>query len=312
MNWTALRERLLGENPNDVRPPKLAIPALPEVALEFCRATDRPDATIVELAGILERDGGLVVDLLRNVNSSSTGVRTKVNSARTAIGLLGPRRTKMFVLTSGMQTTASKVKSPFATPARFSFAAMQRAVFARRLAERLSLDGDLAFAGALLQDFAVPALTAERPDRYAILLENLTDAVPSIATLEQARFGWDHAMAGARLMLSWQFPDDLVCLVLTQHWVDPILNSPTFSGCELVAVALSTLLPDPFHIHPSRTALLEHHLSTRFGIDVAPFREWVNEDVLNAGVAVDPSLAWAPKSGTGVSGSAEHCAPACC
>lgn len=308
MNWTSLRERLLGENPADVRPPKLAIPALPAVALEFCRAADRHDVSLAELATILERDAGLVVDLLKTVNSSSIGVRNKVNSVRTALSLLGPRRAKMFVLTSGVQTVSAKTRSPIAPANRFSFAAMQRAVFARRLAERLGLDADFAFAGALLQDFTIPALTAEQPDRYRTWLNQLTDDVASLAELEQARQGWDHATAGARLLLSWQIPDDLICLVLMHHWLTPILNSPAFSASELVVVALSSLLPDPLHARPSRTAALEQLLAGRYQIDVDAFREGVLEDVRATSVGMDLSLAWTSPTAD-VPGRA---APACC
>lgn len=294
MNWSALRARLLGENVKDVKPPKLAIPALPAVAMEFCRAADRPDITIGELAGILERDAALVLDLLRTVNSSSNGLRTKVNSARTALSLLGPRRAKLFVLTSGVQNATSQVKSPLGSVNRFSFAAMQRAVFARHVANRLGHDGDLAFAGALLQDFTTPALTAERPDKYRSFQSVLNQDVPSIVVLEKARFGWDHAVAGARLMLSWEFPDDLVCLTFAHHWLNAILESPTFTDSELLDVALSALLPDPLDSRPVRAAQLEHCLSTRFGIDVAAFQESVLNDLHNSGVAIEADMTWAP------------------
>lgn len=292
MNWTNLRERLLGAKENNVQPPKLAIPSLPTVVMEFCRAAERPDISANELAQILDRDAGLVVELLRNINSATLGVRNKVNSSRAALSLLGIRRAKMFVLTSSVQSVSQKSKSPLADGRRFSFAAMQRAVFARRLADRLGHDAELAFAAALLQDFVVPALTVERPDRYRLLLTALTGDVASLADLERGRFGWDHSLAGARLMLSWGFPDDLVCLVLTQHWLTGILANPTFRDSELVEITLSSLLPDPLDARPSRQELLAQHLADLFGIDVPAFQEWIAEDLQYSGVAHDPTLAW--------------------
>lgn len=292
MNWTTLRERLLGENIKDIRPPKLSIPPLPAVAMEFCRAAENPNLSIGDLASILDRDGALVVDLLRTINSSSTGVRNKVSSTKTALGLLGPRRAKMFVLTSSVQTASQKVKSKFATATAFSYVAMQRAIFARRLADRLGFDSDLCFSAALLQDYTIPALTVEKEARYKSLLSVLTEDVPAITILEQARFGWDHALAGARLMLSWNFPDELVCLQHAHHWLDPVLASATFSNSEMVVVALSALLPDPLDSRSHRIELLEHLLTTRYGIEIGPFQESMLQDLANAGIPTEPSFSW--------------------
>jgi HD-like signal output (HDOD) protein len=292
MNWTLLRERLLGDGMRDVSPPKLNIPPLPAAAMEFCRAADQPSATIPMLAQLLDRDAGLVVELLRNVNSSATGVRNRVSSTKAAIGLLGIRRTKIFVMTSSVQSVSQKSKSPFAGWEEFSYSAMQRAVFARRFAELRGLDADLSFSAALLQDFTIPALTAESPSRYKLMLQQLSEGDHSLADLERARTGWDHALAGARLMLSWQFPDDLVCLMLSHHWINAILNSDVLCETELLPVALSSLLPGPLDSRLSQTQLLEELLSTRFGVEVAPFRQWVMNDLESCVRSLDSPYQW--------------------
>jgi len=292
MNWTSLREKLLGEMDSQIAPPKLAIPALPAVVMEFCRAADRDNASVAELAGILDRDAALVVELLKVVNSASAGVKNRVSSTKTAVSLLGGRRAKLFVLTSSAQKVSQNITSPFAPMNHFSFAAMQRAIFARRLADRLGFDAELAFAGALLQDFTVAALTAERPTQYRTLLDAMTGDAPSLATQEQKRFGWNHPLAGARLMLSWQFPDDLICLTLSHHWHDSILDNSGLNQSELVPVSLSSLLPDPLDSRPTRMDQLENHLTTRFGIEVKPFQQLVMEDLQHSGVAIEPALCW--------------------
>ena len=295
MNWVKLREHFLADVRNEVAPPRLAIPPLPAVTVEFCRAAERPDITINELGAILERDAVLLVEVLRMVNSSALAVRNKISSARAALSLLGIRRARMYVLTTSVQSVAQRVKSPLCDLNLFSFAAMQRAVFSRRFAERRGLDAELAFAAGLLQDFAVPALTMENPDRYHTLIASLSNDAASMADVERARFGWDHALAAARLMLSWQFPDDLICLAFAHHRLEAILASSALSDSELLPVALSSLLPNPLDARQCCVDRLEQLLSTRFKVDVAAFRGWVAEDLQHTGVPYNEDLAWRPK-----------------
>ncbi|MDX1969168.1 MAG: HDOD domain-containing protein [Planctomycetaceae bacterium] len=292
MDWSTLRHRLLGHVPGDVTPPLLGMAAIPTVVTEFCRAADRSEISHVELAAILDRDQGLVVEVLKVVNSAATGVRRKVNSSRAAIALLGIKRAKRLVLISGVQASSQKSKSPFGATTAFSFAALQRAIFARRLADRLGLDDELAFAGALLQDFTIPSLTAELPERYRTLVEELQQSGDSLSDRERSRAGWDHAFAGANMMLHWGLPDDLVCLTLLHHRLDQILKSRRLGTSEALPVALSALLPDPLDNRPERIAQLEEILSARFGIEVDAFRLWVCEDLNYAGMPVNEHLSW--------------------
>lgn len=290
MNWAALRERLLVDA-KTARVPPLALPPLPMVATQFCRLADHPATTVGKLATILDRDTALVIELLRHVNSSATGTRHRVNTSRMAISLLGIRRARMFVLTSSVQAAAQQCASPLASPNCFSFAAMQRAFVASRLAERFHLNAPLAFAGALLQDFCLPALTKDSPDRYRRFL-----AAPAqdktLAQFEYARCGWDHALAGARLMMSWHFSDDLICLVRAHHWLSQILASPSLEKSELLPVALAALLPGPVDPDSGSRDRLEQLLAERFAINVPEFQQCVAQDLMHSGLAHEASVAW--------------------
>lgn len=292
MDWPQLRARLTaGTNPA-TKPPKLSIPPLPQTAVEFCRAADRPDVTVSELAGIIERDPALVIELLRLINSSASGVSSKVSSARAALALLGSRRAKMFVMTSSVNFATQRINSPLAKLGDFSFAANQRAAFARRLGERLSMDAELCYAGALLSDFALPAITSEYSERYRALREAITEEVSSLAEVEQRRNGWDHGLVAARLMESWQFPDDLVCLSLCHHRLDVIENSRVLGSCELLPVALAALLPDPLDSRATRMRRLEETLQTRFSVSVPEIQEQVRADLTSLSIPPHSRLSW--------------------
>jgi serine/threonine-protein kinase len=292
INWTEMRRKLMGEVDAGVAPPKLNLPPISAVVAEFGKAADDPKLTHADLAAILDRDPALVVELLKIVNSAASGVRNRISTSKMAIALLGARRSKLLVLTSGAKKATGGAKSPFGTPNQFAFAAMQRAVFARHVARHLKVDEDLAFAGALLQDFPVPSLTAERPDQYRALLEQMTVDAPSVAVFEKKRFGWDHALAGARLIQAWGFPDELICLVLAHHWLDAIRANPLFNRSELMAVAISALLPDPIDARPSRSNQAAELLLSDLRLETSTLPQRIADELESSGVTPEPELRW--------------------
>ncbi len=204
-------------------PPKLNLPPMSAVVSEFARAVDNPKSTHADLAAILDRDPALVLELLKIVNSAASGCAQQNQHIENGDFSVGGEALEAVVLTSGAKKVTGGAMSPFGTPNQFAFAAMQRAVFARhvRSHRHLKVDEDLAFAGALLQDFPVPALTAN---------DGSVSGAPradggrrsSVAVFEKKRFWLGSCLAGARLIQAWGFPDDLICLVLAHHWLDAI------------------------------------------------------------------------------------------
>jgi hypothetical protein len=106
-------------------------------------------------------------------------------------------------------------------------------LFARDLAETMNADKELAFAGAMLQDFLLPILTSELLDFYVAFSEKSQRGSLSLAAYERQTWGWDHALAAGRFMLDWQFPDDLICCVLYHHQGLDILSDPALGRTAL-------------------------------------------------------------------------------
>ena len=117
-----------------------------------------------ELAQILETDSTLTIELLKYVNSSSTGLRNKAKTVLQAITLLGCARCRLFVIATGMGAAVRSQCSKLIDQTAFWSDTLQKAIFAREIALLLRTDPDVAFVGAPVAGLPVP-LPHQFPDR---------------------------------------------------------------------------------------------------------------------------------------------------
>ncbi len=223
------------------------LPALPQSAIHLLELSRNPDNGPAEYAVPIEADPGLAGQILRFVNSSFFGFRTEVTSVRLAINLVGVRTIRNFALWSAvfgllptMRHGSFKIKHLWQD-------SLRRALFARQLGRRLGADNeeDL-FTAALLQDLAVPILLKEIGEPYAELIDRLPNEGHRLSELEQERFGWTHADAGAIIARRWKLPESLVRLIEGHATVDPRWGHGRATVSQL-AVSLSAILPASAH-----------------------------------------------------------------
>jgi len=244
IDWSVLREESLSQFTLATLPPSIALPAFPHAVTQFIERSKDESASLKQLAAIVETDAGLTIELLKHVNSSFVGLREKARTVQQALSLLGIRQSKMLLITTGTQAAVRSRKSKLINQACFWNACLQKAIFARIVAKMLKADADVAFAGALLQDYLLPVLTNDLYDHYARFVENRPNEAESLCDFERPHFGWDHATAAALLAHRWKLPDDLVCCLLFHHRGLHALADKQVGRTAVAAVALSALLPD--------------------------------------------------------------------
>jgi HD-like signal output (HDOD) protein len=247
IDWAALREESLGPFTLTALPPTLQLPALPHAVTLFIEKSNDEKTPVKELAGIVETDTGLTLELLRHVNSSYLGLRQKAKTVLQAITLLGLRQSRLFLIATGTQAAVRARKSKLLNPTSFWNASLQKAIFAREVAKLLKTDPDVAFAGALLQDYLLPVLTTELYEPYLAFVDQRARQPESLCDYEQQNFGWNHAVAAASLAHRWKLPDELVCCILFHHYGLRVLADPRLGRSPIGAVALTALLPDPLY-----------------------------------------------------------------
>jgi HD-like signal output (HDOD) protein len=123
---------------------------------------------------------------------------------------------------------------------------------------------DLTFAGALLQDMAIPLLLKRRPQPTSDLIQELKRRPSSrLSELEQEKFGWTHADAAEIMCQGWKIPKDLSALMANHTQIEPFMDEPTRNP-EQLAVSLSALLPSVVNTHWFEEEKLRHYLSVLF------------------------------------------------
>ncbi|HET6328207.1 MAG TPA: HDOD domain-containing protein [Planctomycetaceae bacterium] len=257
IDWAGLRAEGLSGFSLSVMPPTLSLPALPHAVTVFLQRSADESVPLEDLARIVETDAGLTVELLKRVNSASSGISVRVKSISQALALLGRRPTRMFLTTIGTEAAIRARKSKLINQNSFWNVCLQRALFAREVARLLKTDVDAAFAGGLLQDFLLPILSNELFDIYLEFVGQGNTAPEALAQFEQAKFEWDHAMAGACLAFQWNLPDELVCCLLYHHAGLRMLSHPKLGRSPVAAVALAAMIPDPLHTHHGMEQLVK-------------------------------------------------------
>jgi HD-like signal output (HDOD) protein len=246
MNWAAICEEAFAGFEMSSMPPTVQLPALPYVVTLFAQRSRDEKVPLNELAAILETDSALTVELLKYVNSSACGLRSKAKTVLQALTFLGCSRSRLFVIATGIEAAMRARYSKLIDPTAFWSDNLQKAIFAREIALLLRTDPDVAFIGALLQDYLLPFLTNDLSDHYCDFLRSRETPASTLSEFEQARFGWDHGLAAACLAHVWKLPGELVCCILYHHGGLQILTDPQLGRSPVAATALSALLPDQF------------------------------------------------------------------
>ncbi|TWU41593.1 HDOD domain protein [Novipirellula aureliae] len=219
------------------------LPALPHSAIALLQLSQRDDVGPAEFAKPIEADPGLMGQVLKFVNSSYFGFSREIMSVQQSLTLVGSRAITNFALWNAVFSVIPNPKfGPFDLKSLWQDS-LRRAIFARKLGKRLRVDNaeDL-FAGALLQDMAIPLLLKELPEKYQILVERRAFEGRRLSGLEQEMFGWDHADAAALLASRWSLPSEFVKLIQQHTQIEDLLGQgPAAYGSA--CVALASLLP---------------------------------------------------------------------
>lgn len=219
------------------------LPALPSSAISLLQLSQNSDCGPADFAKPIEADPGLMGQVLKFVNSSYFGFSREIVSVQQALTLVGTRAVTNFALWNAVFSVIPNPKfGPFDLKSLWQDS-LRRAVFARKLGKSIGAENpeDL-FAGALLQDMAIPLLLKELPAEYEELLQRRSDEGRRLSGLENEMFGWDHAQAAAMLAERWNLPTHFVKLIGEHTKMEELLAAgrPRYAAA---CVALASLLP---------------------------------------------------------------------
>jgi len=225
------------------------LPAMPQSALAVLKMdNDITKVDINDLARPIEADPGLAAQVLKFLNSSAFGFQGTISNIRQGVALVGIRIIKNFVLWKAVFSLIPKSKTGAFDVGVLWQDSLRRAMFSRFLLLELKKgDAEMAFAGALLQDMAIPLLLKTKGADYNPILDSLAKhTTKRLSELESEYFGWTHADASLILGQCWKLPELLIDLT-SNHLNLPTTPADFNQYPERSVVALSTLLPSVVH-----------------------------------------------------------------
>ncbi|MDX2119239.1 MAG: HDOD domain-containing protein [Planctomycetota bacterium] len=189
-----------------------SLPSLPAVALRVIEQTSDANVKLPELAATIQNDQGLAAKVLRTVNSSFYGLRTRCSTINKALVMLGLGPVKALALGFSLVSALEKKEGDEA----FDYTAYWRrglysAVAAKCVAEAARRPwADEAFLGGLLQDVGSLAMYRAMKSQYKDVLKQTNGDHRKLVKNELATFEIQHPDIGAMLCQRWKFPMELV------------------------------------------------------------------------------------------------------
>ncbi len=195
------------------------LPQFPAAVMKTLKLLRDPDSSFPDIARSIEINPGLVIKVLRTVNSAAFGLKRRVETINQAVSMLGRSRLESLVVAMAVSRALPTAAAPGFDSARFWQAAARRASVARSLADILHPQSKSeSFVAGLLQDMAIPLLATARSAQYGPVLEHWHRSPgDALESLEQRQFGWTHTTVGASMAGRWELPDQLVTAIGAHH-----------------------------------------------------------------------------------------------
>jgi putative nucleotidyltransferase with HDIG domain len=213
------------------------LPTIPHVLLEINRMLVDPDISINKLKEVIEKDQAITAKILRLVNSSFYGMRTKIVDISQALVIMGFGAVRNSL-------AAVSVIDIFRTKQRYDNFDIRDlwkhsiavAMTSRYIAEkaRMASPHDCFVAG-LLHDIGKLIMEEHLRDIFGQVLALQKQEGISFFAAENRILRVNHAMIGAHLVRNWRFPNHLVDAIEHHHEITKEAADFKLSACIFAA-----------------------------------------------------------------------------
>jgi len=195
------------------------IPTLPSIVFKINEMLQDYDTSIKKLGKIIEKDPAMVTKILRLVNSSFYGFRSRIKSIPHAVIVLGFNTIKNAVVSVSIINTFSEKETYEGFEITdFWKHSIAVAVTSRYLAEQSKLDSpDDCFVAGLLHDIGKVVLSQHFTELFGQVWELVKGNGLSFYEAEKKVLPTNHAQIGGYLAKKWQFPVSLIDSITYHH-----------------------------------------------------------------------------------------------
>lgn len=195
------------------------LPTLPVIALEINRMLANDSTSVDFLSKTIEKDQAIVSKLLKLVNSSFFGVRSKVTTVQEAVVRLGFNSVRNVVVSVSVFESLAfdNVDDIDFNIEDFWTHSLAVAMTSRYLSEESGIqDPDDCFVAGLLHDIGLIIIARFFPDVLVKIIRHIKDQNVSIYDAEKETIPLRHNKIGEIIAKKWQLPP-AVCDTLKYH-----------------------------------------------------------------------------------------------
>jgi two-component system, cell cycle response regulator len=197
------------------------LPSLPAIALQVLDLVRREDASINDIAKLVQNDAALATKILKTVNSSFYGLSKEVSTISRALVILGLQSVKTLALGFSLVSSLKPTKGDNFDYELFWKRSIYSAVACRMLAKKRNVPQmEEAFICGLLADIGTLAMHRVMGAEYDDLVAQSSGDQLELVDLCRKAFDLDHAQAGGMLTEAWGMPRVLVEPIRHHHNVD--------------------------------------------------------------------------------------------
>ena len=216
------------------------IPAFRPVAVQLHRLLADEDASVFEVATLLNSDPAFSAEVLSMANSASLGRRYHVDTIERAVVVLGIERTKVLATRAALAGIVGDTKRGSAVEACWAHS-RATAFLAEWLAPFFRLHPDQAYTAGLMHDVGRLGLLAAFPEQYSELLGAMVGTNADMLAAEQIAFRMDHCEAGKWLAGAWGLPEEFADASSLHHKAERILTDPRIEAVRLACLFAQAL-----------------------------------------------------------------------
>ncbi|HEU0187885.1 MAG TPA: HDOD domain-containing protein [Gallionellaceae bacterium] len=195
------------------------LPSVPMVIQKLMDSFKDEDMDANALANMIARDQGLSARVLRVANSPFYGLPRKIASIQDAVLVMGFSGVRSLVLSAGIVHAFPEVPGSRFDRSAYWKRSFRVAAYARALAQSLRQDAQMAFTAAMFHEIGLLVLDVCIPEQFSLMLQDQALTSRSLMEIEQAQMGFDHALIGAEVARSWNFPDEIEHAI--RYWAMP-------------------------------------------------------------------------------------------
>jgi len=241
------------------------LPPAPGILVEIWDVVGSENGSARKLAETLERDPALTAKLLRLANSAYFAVPRPISDVRSACVILGFEFVRNIAISVASFDALTRRIGRVLDLQAFWSHSVAVGVCAKGLSAAAGLTpSGSAFCAGILHDIGKLVLATHSLEAYGRVvhrLEQSSDPITDVRTIEREELGLDHEQAGHELGTHWRFPPEILSAVGHHH--EPWTEEGESRWGALLAAADWMALRLGFESVPRAGAAVPTHLDSR-------------------------------------------------